>query len=97
MNDSAEDVLETLTSCFASGVGGVPELGLGGAQTNVVYVAWKRHLALFWNANRFRRWSNGITYTLYALQILTTTASVMYSLVAAWGEPTASASRVGSG
>ena len=35
VNDSAEQVLE-LTSCFAGGAGGVPELGLGGAETNCV-------------------------------------------------------------
>ncbi|KAL1524658.1 hypothetical protein AB1Y20_019545 [Prymnesium parvum] len=82
--DTAEDVLETLTACFASGAGGVPELGLAGADTNVVLVAWKRHLALYTNAARFRRWSHGIAYTLYSLSLLTTTVSVLYSLFGAW-------------
>lgn len=86
--DTAEDVLETLTACFASGAGGVPELGLAGADTNVVLVAWKRHLALYTNAARFRRWSHGIAYTLYSLSLLTTTVSVLYSLFGAWGDPT---------
>jgi len=53
VRDSAEDVLETLTSCFAGGAGGVPELGLGNAEVNCVYVAWKRHLALYVNSKRF--------------------------------------------
>jgi ABC-type multidrug transport system fused ATPase/permease subunit len=83
VNDTAEDVLETLTSCFAGGAGGVPELGLGNAEINVVYIAWKRHLSLYRNAQRFKRWSHAIQYTLYLLGLLTTIASVSYSLIEA--------------
>ena len=55
VTDSAEDVLETLTSCFASaGAGGVPELGLGNAEVNMTYTAWKRHLALCDNGRQFQ-------------------------------------------
>ena len=80
VNDSAEDVLETITSCFSSGTGGVPELGLGNAEANVVFVAWKRHLALFVNADRFVRWSHAVQYVIYALGLLTTVASVLYGV-----------------
>lgn len=80
VNDSAEDVLETITSCFSSGTGGVPELGLGNAEANVVFVAWKRHLALFVNADRFLRWSHAVQYIIYALGLLTTISSVLYGL-----------------
>jgi len=79
VNDSAEQVLETLTSCFAGGAGGVPELGLGGAETNCVYVAWKRHLSLYTNAQRFRKWSTVVQYFIYVFAMLTTIMSVVYS------------------
>ena len=36
----------TLTGCFASIDGGIPELGLGSAQTSAVLNAWIRYLTL---------------------------------------------------
>ena len=85
VNDSAEDVLETLTSCFAGGAGGVPELGLGNAEQNVVIVAWKRYLSLFVNARRFSRWSVVLQYVLLILALLTTISSVLFSLFESQG------------
>ena len=50
VKDSAEDVLSTVTACFASSACGVPELGIGNAESAVVYNAWKRHLVLYLNS-----------------------------------------------
>ena len=58
----------------------MPELGLGNAEANVVLVAWKRHLALFVNADRFLRWSHAVQYTIYGLGLVTTVASVLYGV-----------------
>jgi len=58
----------------------VPELGLGEAETAVVRNAWRRHLALFHNAKRFRFRSLLLQYTLYLLAILTTLGSVLFAI-----------------
>ena len=80
MKKTAEQLLNLFTGCFSASAGGVPELGLGNAEANVVFVAWKRHLALFVNADRFLRWSHAVQYIIYALGLLTTVASVLYGI-----------------
>ena len=44
MKKSSEAMLDVFTGCFSSSAGGVPELGLGNAETKVVATAWNRHL-----------------------------------------------------
>ena len=39
-----------MTGCFASGGGGLPELGIGTAEEDVVLEAWKLHMTLIKNA-----------------------------------------------
>jgi len=55
VKDSAEEVLSTVTACFASSFSGVPELGIGNAESAVVYNAWKRHLVLYENGVNLKR------------------------------------------
>ena len=55
VEDTAEDVLATVTGCFASAGAGVPELGIGNAESAVVYNAWKRHLVLYENGVNLKR------------------------------------------
>ena len=49
IKDSSEEILSTLTMCFAGG-GGVPELGLGPAETLCILTAWKRRTRILDNA-----------------------------------------------
>ena len=58
LKDSAEEVLSTVTGCFASTTSGVPELGIGSAETAVVYNAWKRHLVLYENCRALQSLGN---------------------------------------
>jgi hypothetical protein len=80
VNDSAEDVLETLTGCFAGSASGVPQLGLGAAEANVVCNAWRRYLVLITNARTFKRTSDAIEYLVQLTAIATTIVSVLYTV-----------------
>ena len=65
MKKDAERLLDLFTGCFSSSAGGVPELGLGPAETKVVATAWNRHLLLYHNGNKYstRSWINqGVLY-----------------------------------
>jgi hypothetical protein len=62
LSGSPEQVVEQLTSCFASGGKGLPELGLGSAETDVVLDAWQAHIVFTSNAKRFRRWGDMLYY-----------------------------------
>ena len=76
LNDNSEDVLGVLTNCFSGG-GGVPELGLGEAETMCTLTAWQRHGNLFQNAQRYEKWANGMSFFLYALGVVTTLLTVI--------------------
>jgi hypothetical protein len=52
---SAEQILSVTTGCFANTSGGIPELGLGDAEINMIFNAWERHLVLYQNAKSLRR------------------------------------------
>jgi hypothetical protein len=78
MRDTSEDVLSTLTCCFAGG-GGVPELGLGEAEQLCVLTCWKRHMILRENADKFEKIADNIQIFLYMLGIVTTALAVFYS------------------
>lgn len=54
MHDTSEDVLNTLTLCFAGG-DGIPEVGLGEAERLCLLTCWKRHKILHENAEKFGR------------------------------------------
>lgn len=79
VKDSAEEVLSTVTGAFASSSAGVPELGLGNAETAVVYNAWKRHMVLFENCVKLKRLGNLLFIILLVLGVLTATMSTIYA------------------
>merc|ERR550514_27211 len=54
IRDTAEGIVEALTGCFAAGAGGLPELGLGNAERDVVLSAWRLQMSLHENAARQR-------------------------------------------
>jgi len=85
LNDSEEQMLQVITSCFASGTGGVPELGLGDAEVNIVWTAWQLHYDLCVNAADFYRsaWISQIV--LWLLGIITTFVAVVLAHMRAAG------------
>ena len=78
LSDSSEEVLSQLTTCFASG-GGVPELGLGEAETMTALTAWKRHMSLWQNGRRFNRRADVLQALLYLLGVTTTICAVLFT------------------
>jgi hypothetical protein len=79
VTDSAEDVLSTVTGAFASSSTGVPELGIGDAETAVVYNAWKRHLVLHANCSALKFSGNIAFLALLVLGVATATLSTLYA------------------
>ena len=78
-NDSAEEMLSVMTGCFANaGSDGIPELGLGKAETNVVINAWQRHFLLIENAFSFKKIAGILYFSITFTAFLTTVASVFY-------------------
>ena len=75
MKLSAENLLDTFTGCFSS-PGGVPELGLGNAESKVVATAWNRHLLLFHNGDKYNARSWMIQLILYIMAIATTALAI---------------------
>ena len=55
LQDSTQVTIHKLTSCFVSGASGPPELGVGYAETKVVYVAWQTHYAFWKSAKSYRK------------------------------------------
>ncbi|CAD7922719.1 unnamed protein product [Amoebophrya sp. A120] len=66
LREGPEAVVEKLTGCFAQSSLGLPELGLGTAEEDVVIEAWKMHMTLIKNAKVFRKWAD----LLYLLQLM---------------------------
>lgn len=81
VKDSAESVLTTVTGCFAAGSGGIPELGLGNAETNMIMNAWKRHLLLWKNAVSLRKNAHIMFAIVSAISFLIALASTFYTLI----------------
>jgi len=79
VKDSAEEVLSTVTGAFASSSTGVPELGIGDAESAVVYNAWKRHMVLYANCTRQRRRGNIAFMILLILGVATASLSTIYA------------------
>lgn len=76
MKRSAESLLDLFTGCFSSGGGGIPELGLGNAETKVVATAWNRHLLLYNNARIYNYRSWIMQFVLYYFAFCTTSLSI---------------------
>ena len=79
-------MLEVITGCF-SATSGVPELGLGNAEVNVVFNAWNLHLTLCQNAKSFRTKSLIAQVTIWALALLTTLVAISVSSLGNGGDP----------
>ncbi len=79
VKDSAEEVLSTVTGCFASSASGVPELGIGNAETAVVYNAWKRHLVLHTNKLALMKLANQLFIALVLFGLATSILSTVYA------------------
>ena len=75
MKKNAEDLLKVFTDSF-TGVGGVPELGLGKAETKVVATAWNRHLLLFHNGNKYNQRSWVMQGVLYLVAFSSSSLSI---------------------
>ena len=73
-------MLQTITGSFASAGGGLPELGLGAAETNVVLSAWSRHLALSKTARYFKWRATLVTVALFVISLLTALVAVLYAV-----------------
>lgn len=74
-------MLEAITGCFSQS-GGVPELGLGNAEVNVIFNTWMLHLTLCENARRFHRRSVILQWLQW---ILGTAATLMAVLSSSYG------------
>ena len=79
MRFSAEALLDLFTACFSGGAGGIPELGLGNAETKVVATAWNRHLILFNNSCMYCKRSWTMQFVLYFLSQFTVLLSIITS------------------
>jgi len=80
LTESEEQVIDVITSCFATS-GGVPALGLGNAEVNVIFAAWRAHLFLVQNSKRFWRYSIAAQVLVWSFAIVTTaTVTVQASL-----------------
>jgi len=71
--ESEEQVLDQITSCFAT-TGGVPALGLGNAEVNVIFSAWRAHMMLCANAKQFWRYSILAQVLVWTFAVATTAA-----------------------
>jgi len=77
MSNNEEETLEVITGCFAS-TDGVPELGLGNAEVNVIYNTWNLHMTLCENAHKFNRLSVLAQSFQWVLAIVTTTIAISH-------------------
>lgn len=83
INTSTENFLHTITEVFANGgKTGIPELGVGNAEELVVFNAWERHKALFYNQKSLFLTGRIIYIMLAVTAFLTTVCSVIYSNIA---------------
>ena len=85
MKKSAEELLDVFTASFSGNAGGVPELGLGNAETKVVATAWNRHLLLFHNGDKYNARSWIMQLMLYLLAIATTSLAIFSTTLPSFG------------
>jgi hypothetical protein len=86
LTDTEEQTLEVITGCFAA-AGGVPELGLGNAEVNVVFNAWNLHCTLCDNALSFWRTSVIAQMTIWTLSLITTVVAITKSSIGNGSDP----------
>jgi hypothetical protein len=86
LTDSEEQTLEVITGCFAQ-TGGVPELGLGNAEVNVILNAWNLHLTLVDNAKGFWLRSVIAQTIIWTLALATTILSISTSSLGTAHDP----------
>ena len=78
LTDSEEHMLAVIEGSFSS-VGGVPELGLGSAEVNVVFNAWNLHMTLCQNAKSFKSKSVIMQFLVQLLALITTLIAITIS------------------
>eukprot|EP00931_Biecheleriopsis_adriatica_P113052 TRINITY_DN8797_c0_g1_i1.p1 TRINITY_DN8797_c0_g1~~TRINITY_DN8797_c0_g1_i1.p1 ORF type:complete len:1113 (-),score=238.73 TRINITY_DN8797_c0_g1_i1:92-3430(-) len=71
LKDSAEKVIEKVTGCFASGGVGLPELGLGSAEEDLVLIAWQLSMAFDKAAWMFRLKADILYYVSMLFTMIT--------------------------
>ena len=79
--DSAEDVLTSLSTCFASCETGVIELGVGTADEDVVYDAWVRHYVISQSVNSLQFKSSILNIASWSLTFFTTLIAVIMGYI----------------
>jgi hypothetical protein len=77
LKETPEQVVEKVTGAFATGGKGLPELGLGSAEEDIVLDAWKAHMILTSNAKRFRRWGDFFYYFSLFLTFISSILAVL--------------------
>merc|ERR1719473_35062 len=77
VQDNPEAIVRSLTGCFASAGDGLPELGLGDAEKDVVLSAWQLHMTLAENAASMRRKADLLFALSTILVIFTALCSVL--------------------
>eukprot|EP00746_Dinoflagellata_sp_MGD_P163095 gnl/MRDRNA2_/MRDRNA2_90964_c0_seq1.p1 gnl/MRDRNA2_/MRDRNA2_90964_c0~~gnl/MRDRNA2_/MRDRNA2_90964_c0_seq1.p1 ORF type:complete len:1135 (-),score=217.83 gnl/MRDRNA2_/MRDRNA2_90964_c0_seq1:81-3485(-) len=77
LRENPEQVVDKVTACFASGGRGLPELGLGSAEEDVVLHAWKTHMTFTKNTYDFRRWADIFFYLGLLLTIFSASVAVL--------------------
>jgi hypothetical protein len=97
MTDSPEDVLATVTGCFASADSSALELGLGGAHIKVAYTAWQRHLTLYQNAHTLHRKAAILENLILLFALLTGSFSVLYAALSMGTQSKARADQIKQG
>merc|ERR1719478_1852826 len=87
VRDSPESVVNALTGCFASAADGMPELGLGSAEYDVVLNAWKLYCCLVANAKVMRRWADWFYVISTLLVLVAALTSVLTGVIAEEDDP----------
>jgi len=77
LRETPEQVVEKVTGAFASGGKGLPELGLGSAEEDVVLDAWQTHMIYTDNAMRFRRDGDFFYYFSLVLTFISAVCAVL--------------------
>lgn len=77
LHDDPEQVVDTVTGCFASGTNGLPELGLGAAEEDCLLHAWKTHMTFTKNAAIFRKGADIFFFLSLGLTLLSATVAVL--------------------
>jgi len=86
MTDGEEQTLDAIMGCFAAS-GGVPELGQGDAETNVVFNAWRLHIVLCEQGAAFKRKSVAAQLMIWALALMTTTVAIAVASLGSGHDP----------